>query len=87
LGFTKAFQRRQKLELARVKGGLQMFEEQALEQARQHADGQEKAGAAGDPTLTVWADAAARHHTMHVGVVKQALSPGVKYREEANFSA
>ena len=36
-----------------VEGGLQAFQEQPAEQAREHAHRQEEAGAAGDPAFTV----------------------------------
>ena len=64
-----------------------MIEEQAAEQARQHADGQKEARAAGDPTLTVRGEATARHHTMQMGMIKQVLSPTVQHREETYFRA
>ena len=52
------------MELAVVKGLLQVFEEEAPEQAGEHADGQEEARTAGDPTFAIRADAAAGHDTM-----------------------
>jgi hypothetical protein len=45
------------MQLALVKGLLQVFEEEAPEQTGQHADGQEEARTTGDPTLAIWADA------------------------------
>jgi len=55
--------------LAGVEGGLEVLEEQAPEQAREHADGEEEAGAAGDPMLAIRGDPAARNDAMEVGMV------------------
>ena len=52
------------IEMARVKGGLQMFEEQAPEQAREDAYRQEETRTAGDPAFAIRGDAAARDDTM-----------------------
>ena len=75
------------MQLALVKGLLQVFEEEAPEPAREHADGQEEARTAGDPMLAIRADAAAGHDTMQVRVEEQVLSPRVQNGEEADFCA
>jgi len=87
LRFTKSLESREELELAAVKGDLQGSEKEASEEARQHADGQEEARTAGDPTLAIRTEAPTRHHTMQVGMMKQVLSPGVKHGEKADFRA
>ena len=69
------------------KARLQVFEEQAAEQAGQHAHRQEESRTAGDPALTVRADAAARYDAMQMGMEKQVLSPTVQDGEEADLGA
>ena len=69
---TESLEGGKELELAVVKGGLEVIEEQAPEQAREHADRQEEARTAADPVLTVRGDAAARHHAMQMGVEQAA---------------
>src|ERR1700688_880765 len=63
---TERLQRRKKLELAGVKSGLQVFEEQTSEQTREHPDRQEEARTAGDPMLTIRTDTTPRHDTMAI---------------------
>ncbi len=68
-------------------GGRQLFQEQAPEQAREHAHGQEEAGPAGDPALAVGRDAAARHDAVDVRVMGQRRAPGVEHGGEADAGA
>src|SRR5215831_14208211 len=48
------------MQLALVKGLLQGFEEEAPEEAGEHADGQEEARTAGDPPLAIRTEAPTR---------------------------
>jgi len=64
MGITESLQGGKELQLALIKGSLEVFEELAPEEARQHTHGEEEARAAGDPTLSLGADAAARNDTM-----------------------
>jgi len=50
-------------------GGGQPFEEQATEEAREHPDGKEETGPAGNPVLAVGREAAARYDDMGVRMV------------------
>ncbi len=50
-------------------GGGELVQEQAAEQAREHAHRQEEAGAAGDPALAVGRQAAAGHDAVHMRMV------------------
>ena len=50
-------------------GGGQPFEKQTSEEAREHLDGEKKAGPAGDPAFTVQRDPAARNKKVNVRVV------------------
>jgi hypothetical protein len=67
-GVTESLERREEVQLARVKGGLEMFEEQAPKESREHPNGKEKVGTAGDPMLAVRGDPAARDHAMQMGM-------------------
>src|SRR5208283_1337197 len=62
-------------------------EEQATEQARQHAHGQEEAGLAGDPARTVRRQAAAGHDDVDVRMVGERRAPGVQHGGEADARA
>src|SRR5215472_15002612 len=83
----ESLERREELQLAGVEGGLEMLEEQAPEQSREHADGEEEARAAGDPMFPIGRDPAARNDAMEMGMEEQVRSPAVEHGQEADFSA
>ena len=53
------------------------LKEQAAEQARKHADGEEEGGPARDPPLAVGGQAAAWHDHVQVWMVGERRAPGV----------
>ena len=61
------------LEPAGAEGLLEPFEEEAAEQAGEDANGEEEAGAAGDPAVTVGSDADAGDDAVQVGVKREHL--------------
>jgi len=65
----------EELQLSCAMSGLKLRQDQPSEQAREHAYGEEEAGPAGDPTLAVKGDAAARHD--HVDVRMVAPTPTI----------
>ena len=65
----------------------QTFEEQAPEQAREHANRKKESGSAGNPTLAVRRDAATRNDAVHVRVVLEVLAPGVQDCDDADVGA
>ena len=67
--------------------GRDPVEEEAAEQARQHADRQEEAGPAGDPAGPVRRQAAAGNDDVDVGMVGQRRAPGVQHGGEADARA
>ena len=67
--------------------GSEPFEEEAAEQARQHAHGQEEAGLAGDPARPVRRQAAAGNDDVDVRMVGQRRAPGVEHGGEADARA
>src|SRR5215469_17007139 len=69
-----------------MRGG-QLLQDQPSEQAREHAYGEEEAGPAGDPALTIERDAAARHDHVDVRMVGECRAPGVENREDADAGA
>ena len=77
----------EELQAAGVVGGEQLLQEQPAEQAREHADGKEEAGPAGDPALSVERDAAARHDDVDMRVMGQRRAPGVQHGGEADAGA
>ena len=54
---------------ARALGRLQLLQKEPAEQARQNTHRQEEPWPAGDPTLSIKGDPAARHDAMDVGMV------------------
>ena len=75
------------VEPSRVEGRLQSFEEQATEQAREHAHGQKEPRATGDPLASIGSDATAGYDAVQVGVKKQILAPSVQNGQESDFSS
>ena len=63
------------------------FEEEPAEEAREHAHGQEEAGPAGDPALSVRREAAARDDAVDVRVVGHRRAPGVEHGGQADARA
>jgi hypothetical protein len=64
---------------------VQLLEEQAAKQAREHPHGQEEAGSAGNPALAIRGNAAAWYDAMHMRMVQQILPPRVQDREETDL--
>ena len=67
--------------------GREPFEEEAAEQAREHAHRQEEAGLAGDPARPVRRQAAAGNDDVDVRMVGQRRAPGVEHGGEADARA
>ena len=64
-----------------------LYKEQAPEQSRQHAHGEEEAWLASDPALAIGRHATAGHDTVQVRVMLQSLAPGMQHGDEADLSA
>ena len=71
-------------ELAGVEECDQPGEEQAPEQLAEDAHRQKKGWSGGDPALSIKRDAAARHNHVHMRVMGQRRSPGVKHGGDAD---
>ena len=67
--------------------GCEAFEEEAAEQAREHAHGQEEAGLAGDPARAVRRQAAAGNDDVDMRMMGQRRAPGVQNGGEADARA
>ena len=67
--------------------GREPVEEEAAEQARQHAHRQEEVSLAGDPARPVRRRASAGHDDVDVGMVGQRRAPGVEHGGEADARA
>jgi hypothetical protein len=63
---------------------LQEIPELCPEDHRQSLDRDEKVGPRRQPARAVGAEAAARHHVVHVRVILQRPAPGMQYAEEAD---
>jgi len=77
----------EELQLASIESCCETFEEQAPEQAREHPNRQEEVWTASHPAHAVGGDASTRHNAVDVGVVIEALSPGVQDGGEADVGA
>ena len=71
-------------EAAGLVQGCEPFKEEAAEQARQHAHGQEEAGPAGDPAPSVRRQAAAGNDNVDMRMVGEHRAPGVQHGGEAD---
>ena len=67
--------------------GREPFEEEAAEQAGEHAHGQKEAALAGDPARAVRRQAAAGNDDVDVRMVGQRRAPGVEHGGEADARA
>src|SRR5271166_3873682 len=67
--------------------GREAVEEQAAEEAREHAHGQEESGLAGDPARPVGRQAAAGNDDVDMRVMGQRRTPGVENGGEADAGA
>jgi hypothetical protein len=66
-----------------MKGGEQ-FQKQPPKQSREHADGEEEAGPAGDPSLPIARYAATWHDDVDMRVISKRRDPAVQYGGEAD---
>ena len=85
-GLGKTGELAEEAQLAGVECVLQVLQEQATKQAREHAHRQEEAGAASDPARAVERGAAAGHDAMNVRMVLQGLTPGMEHRDDADLA-
>ena len=74
-------------QLAGTMGSLELVQERAAVEAREHAHGQEKPGPAGDPRLVVGCEATTWDNAMDVRVMREGLPPGVQHHRGANLGA
>jgi hypothetical protein len=74
-------------EAALVPGLLQQIHELASEDSTEDSHGEKEASAARDPVRLIVRHAAARDHTVNMGVEVEVLAPGMKDGEETNLSA
>ena len=70
-----------------VVGGLEVLEEEATKEAREHAHRQKEAGSTRDPSRAIGREAAARDDTVQMRMMHQGLSPRVQHGEEADLGA
>ena len=77
----------EELQFAASVHGFETLQEQAPEQAGEHANRQEEAGPAGDPTLAIRRYAAARNDAVDMGMVIEVLAPGVQDGGDADVGA
>ena len=78
---------REELQLAGIKGFLQILQKQATKKASQHSNRQEESGTARDPSISIGRESATGDHAMEVGMMEQVLAPAVKYGEESDLGA
>ncbi len=68
-------------------GVLDLFEEAAPEQAREHAHRQEEPRLAADPPIGIERQAAARHDAVHMRMVGEGGAPGVQHQGHTDAGA
>ena len=74
----------EELELTVPMGVLQLFEEAAPEQTRQHPHREEEARLARHPPIGIGREAAAGYDAVHVRMVSQGRTPGVQHQGRAD---
>ena len=67
--------------------GVEGFQEQAPEQAREHANRKEKSALAGNPTLAIWRRPAARYDAVHMRMMLEVLAPAMQHGGDADVGA
>ncbi len=77
----------EELQVAGLVGRDQLLQEQPSKEPREHAYGQEEAGAARYPARAVERDAAARYDHVDVRMMGHGRAPGVQYRRDADAGA
>ena len=77
----------EELELAGTMGVLELFEEAATEEPRQHSDRQEEPRLARHPPIGIGRKPAARHDAVHVRMMGQRRAPGVQHQGRADAGA
>jgi hypothetical protein len=75
------------LECACMEGALESGDELAAEHAAEHLDGEKEGAAGGDPAGVVRSEAAGGEHAVDMGMMLQALVPGMEHAEEADLGA
>ena len=87
VAIRQGVERRAAVQAPCVERLLEPLEKQPSEEAREDADGQEEAGAAGDPTGAVVGEAASGHYAMQMGMMHEGLSPRMPDRKESDLGA
>src|SRR5260370_33897037 len=77
----------EEVEVAGLMRRRELLQEQASEQPREHAHRQEEARPAGDPTLAIGREAAARHDAVDLWVMGERRAPGMEHGGEAGPGA
>jgi len=70
-----------------MEGALESGDELAAEHAAEHLDGEKEGAAGGDPAGVVRSEAAGGEHAVDMGMMLQALVPGMEHAEEADLGA
>ncbi len=70
-----------------MKGGLESGDKLAAEDTAEHLDGKEEGAARGDPAGAIRSKTAGGKYAVDMGMMLQALIPGVEHAEEANLGS
>jgi len=82
----EAYEIAEELQLSSVERRLQAFQEQPAIQSRENADREEECGPAADPAA-VGCEAATRHDTVGMWMMRQGLAPGMKNGDHPGLGA
>ena len=72
------------LKLAVAKSRLECSDELPAKDTAEHFDGKKEGSARRDPAILFWGEAAGGDDAVNVGMMLQALIPGVQHAEEAD---
>ena len=70
-----------------MKGGLESGDKLAAEDTAEHLDGKEEGAAGGDPAGVVRSETAGGEYAVDMGMMLQALIPGMEHAEEADLGS
>src|SRR5450432_3155543 len=77
----------EELELPAPMGVLQLFEEAAPEQTREHSYGEEEPRLARHPPVGIGREAAAGHDAVHMLMIGQSRAPSMQHQSGTDASA
>ena len=87
ISYPKWFEGGKELQVTGIESLPEIIEKQSTKQRRQDGNGQQVIGPAGNPSRSIWGNAAAWNDAMQVRMDGKNLAPGVEHCEESDLCA